>query len=550
MAFPISTVLAATAQVLFVLLFSPLVIGVIRKIKARFQARQGASVFQPYFDLAKLLMKGSVKSAITSWIFDLSPLANFASVVIAAAILPMFTGESILSSSNLLLFIYIFAIGRFFMTLGGLDAASAFGGLGSSREMLLSAFIEPAMMIVVLFLAVSAGGSMDISAFAAHTASLWPGVILYPPHLLAAIAFMILLFAEMKRMPFDNPATHLELTMVHEAMILENSGPNLALMEWANAAKLVLLSSLFGIVFLPVSLLWQNPLLAFLALAGISLAIGALIAVVESIVVKVRLFKVTEMLMFALILALLAFLSIPYEMDGGHGSIAGLLAFAMLISALFFLMSATFARRVKLFVMNSIALALLLAIVALLEPGFDSYFRLGSTIVLKVIIAPVLLYMLFRRISKPEGKEAAERAQYRKEEFRRMLAFDPVFMTHASILSTLAISAVLIVLAFIVSTALGATDIMVPITISMILLGVLIIAIKPHVLLQLFGLLIMENGIVLLPTALSLHIPMIAEAATLLDTIVLISVSVALVLQTKEATGTLDSRELDELSER
>lgn len=550
MALSISTISIAIAQVLFVLLFSPLVVGVIRRIKARFQAREGASVFQPYFDVAKLLMKGSVKSATTSWIFDLSPLANFATLIIAAAMLPLFSGETLFSTSNLLLFIYVFAIGRFFMALGGFDAASSFGALGASREMLLSSFVEPAMMVVILFLAVSANGSMDASAFAMHTADSWPAILFYPPHLLAALAFIILLFAEMKRMPFDNPATHLELTMVHEAMILENSGPNLALLEWSNAAKLVLLSSLFGILFLPVSALWANPLLAFIALAGISLAMGVVIGVVESLVVKVRLFKITEMLMFAFILALLAFLSLPYELDGGHGPFAALLAFAMLISAIFFLMSATFTRRVRLFFVNSLALSLILLLVAVSEPSFDSYFRLGSTLVLKVLIAPVLLYMLFRRISKPEGKEATERAQYRKEEFQRMLAYDPVFMTHASILTTLVMAAGLIMISFIVSAAFGVSDVMVPVDISLILIGVLIIAIKPHVLLQLFGLLILENGIVLLPSALSLEVPLLAEAATLLDTVVLITVAVALVLKTREMAGTLDSRELDELAER
>ena len=213
MALTASTILTAVAQLVFFFGLSPLLIGIIRKVKARFQARQGASIFQPYFDVAKFLMKGTVKSSVTSWVFELSPVLNFAGVAVAIVLLPILSPDTILPS-NFLVFIYVFAIGRFLMALSGLDAGSAFGGLGSSREMLLASLVEPAMMVIALFLALSSNGLNLDSVFASASAA-WPGSILAPQYYLAAIAIFILILAEMKRLPFDNPATHLELTMVH-----------------------------------------------------------------------------------------------------------------------------------------------------------------------------------------------------------------------------------------------------------------------------------------------------------------------------------------------
>jgi formate hydrogenlyase subunit 4 len=297
------------AQLLIVTLGSPLLVGAIRKLKARLQGRRGAGVFQPYSDIRKLFSKEVVISENTSWIFRFTPYLLAATMLLAALIVPVLTTRAPLGfMGNIIALMYLFLLGTFFLALAGLDAGSAFGGMGSSREVAIAALAEPTVLIAIFGIALRAGTtSLDgiIMRFAAE-----PLLMLNAGHLLAFIAFFIVALAENGRLPVDNPATHLELTMIHEAMILEYSGRYLALVEWAAAMKLLLFLTLLSNLFFPWGVALANTplalLIAFLALAVKLLFFVAAIALVETAVAKLRLFRVPELLAGSFTIALLA----------------------------------------------------------------------------------------------------------------------------------------------------------------------------------------------------------------------------------------------------
>ncbi|MDO8509695.1 MAG: NADH-quinone oxidoreductase subunit H, partial [bacterium] len=224
-----------TIQLVLVPAISPLFIGIVRKIKARLQNRVGASIIQPYFDLRKLFNKNEVISEDASWIFRFAPYLIFAVTLIVGASIPLFT--TILANtflSDFLVIVYLIALSTFFLALAGIDVGSAFGGFGSSREMTVAALTEGGLIFSLLAVALAVH-STNLFTMAAAVSGLSLASI--APILLAFFAFLIALLAETARFPFDNPATHLELTMIHEAMILEYSGKRLALIEWAAANK-------------------------------------------------------------------------------------------------------------------------------------------------------------------------------------------------------------------------------------------------------------------------------------------------------------------------
>lgn len=297
------------AQVIVLLAVSPFIVGLIRKVKARLQLRRGASVFQPYADLAKLFRKQPVVSTATSWIFTATPYLVFASTLAAGLLVPVFTSRIPLSfAGNIIALVYLLALGTFFLILAGLDAGSAFGGMGSSREAIVASLTEPAMIMSIFAIALTAG-STNLSTIV-HKTALLEGIVTDPsPHLMALAALFIVAIAETGRVPVDNPATHLELTMIHEAMILEYSGRYLALVEWAAGLKLLVFLTLIVNVFAPWGIATEMEpvalgvgLLAYLAkVSGLAVAIGVL----ESMFAKLRLFRVTEFLGVAFILALL-----------------------------------------------------------------------------------------------------------------------------------------------------------------------------------------------------------------------------------------------------
>ena len=304
--------LAIILQTALLLLLAPLVSGCIKNWKARLQTRRGPRITQPYYDLAKFLRKDMVVSEHASWVFSAAPYVVFVTSLLVGLMVPMVTSQAPLSLfGGVLAIIGLLALGRFFLALGGLDPASTFGGMGSSREMTIAAMAEPALMLAIFTVAITAG-STDLSRMAADMQG--PGwKLLNPAHLLAFIALFIVLLAETGRVPVDNPATHLELTMIHEAMLLEYSGRYLALLEWGSAIKQLVLMSILVNVFLPTGLAadWSLPslglgLVLFLVkILGLSLAV----VVVETANAKLRLFRVPDLLSAAFVLATLSLLS-------------------------------------------------------------------------------------------------------------------------------------------------------------------------------------------------------------------------------------------------
>ncbi len=294
------------------LLLAPLVSGFIRQLKARLQTRRGPGLLQPYRNLSKLLRKGMVIPDTASWIFGATPHVLFGTTVLAGLLVPMVSAEAPLSMfGGVLAVVYLLALGRFFLALGGLDSGSPFGGLGSSREMTLSALAEPALMLAVFTVAIAAG-STNLSAMV-HAALGQSWRFLAPSQLLAFAALFIVLIAETGRIPVDNPATHLELTMIHEAMILEYSGPYLAWIEWSAAIKQLVLMTLLVNVFFPYGLAagW-TPAGALVSLGWFAaklLLLSVAVAIVETTNAKLRLFRVPELLSVALVLSALALMS-------------------------------------------------------------------------------------------------------------------------------------------------------------------------------------------------------------------------------------------------
>jgi formate hydrogenlyase subunit 4 len=298
-------------QFLLVLAIAPLVTGVIRKAKARMQSRQGPSVLQPYRDLRKLLSKGSVVSNDASWLFNLAPYACLAAVGVAALLVPAVYAGTFGFLGDLIVLIYLLAMMRFFMALAALDTGSAFGGMGSSREMYISSIVEPTMLLSIFAMALVAG-TTSLASIAEHIAS--SGLDLVSPALfLAAAAFFIATLAENARLPFDNPSTHLELTMIHEAMLLEYSGKQLAVMEMASMTKLVIFLAILANVFFPWGIATDAAPLAVavgLLLFVVKIVLLALvIALIESSISKMRLFRLPNLLTVAFILSLLAVIS-------------------------------------------------------------------------------------------------------------------------------------------------------------------------------------------------------------------------------------------------
>ena len=277
-------VIVGVLQVLLVLAVAPLLNGVIKQLKARMQTRRGPGLLQPYFDLAKWLSKELVELEHATWVFRATPYITLAGVALALAAVPVLTTDPLLGwAIDAIVVVALLALGRFWQALAGLDTASNFGGMGSSREVTFAALIEPALLLVLFATALRAGG-MQLGTMSEALAGAGLSAIT-PAHLLAATALLIVVIAETGRVPVDNPDTHLELTMVHEGMLLEYAGRPLGVLVYAALLKQALVITLFANLFLPWGIaLDVTP--AALALALVLyllklLAIGALLAIIE-----------------------------------------------------------------------------------------------------------------------------------------------------------------------------------------------------------------------------------------------------------------------------
>jgi len=297
------------AQLLLVLSVAPLLTGYIRKVKAQLLRRRGPPLLQPYRDLLKLIRKEAVLAHNASWVFRVTPYIVFATTLTAAALVPTFaTGLVLSSAADLIAIVALLGTARFFLALAGLDIGTSFGGIGSSREMMIASLAEPAMLMIVFTLSLLAGSTQLSSV---STFMQGPDVGLRVSLAMSLVALIMVAIAENARIPVDNPATHLELTMIHEAMILEYSGRHLAVIEAAASLKLLLYFSLIACMFAPWGLATSGQ--GFTAFAiGLGSYIaklaagGFLLAMFETVTAKMRVFRVSDFLGAALMLGLLA----------------------------------------------------------------------------------------------------------------------------------------------------------------------------------------------------------------------------------------------------
>jgi len=296
-------------QMFVVVALAPLLVGLVRKVKARLLRRRGPALIQPYRDIFRLMRKEVVLADNASWLFRVSPYLIFAATWVAAALVPTFaTGLQFSWTADLIAIVALLGSARFFLALAGMDVGTSFGGIGSSREMMIASMAEPTMLLTVFAVALVAG-STQLSTVSQFMASAEVGLRVSLG--LGLVALIIVAIAENARIPVDNPATHLELTMVHEAMVLEYSGRHLAMIELAAALKLLLYVSLIACVFFPWGIATgsDNPG-AFAAGALFylgKLAVGGvLLAIFETLVAKMRVFRVPEFLGVGLMLGLLA----------------------------------------------------------------------------------------------------------------------------------------------------------------------------------------------------------------------------------------------------
>jgi formate hydrogenlyase subunit 4 len=285
------------------LVMAPLLLGVINRTKAAFAGRVGQPLLQPYFDLVKLLGKGAVYSRTTTWLFGAGPIVSLASVVVALALVPLGAVPALLAfPGDLVLFAYLLGLARFLTVTAALDTGSSFEGMGASREVCFATLAEPALLLGLAAVARETGALSLSAMYAEVGAAGWTRAAL--PLALVISALAVVLLAETSRIPFDDPNTHLELTMIHEVMVLDHSGPDLAFIEYGAALKLWLLGSLLVGLVVPV----QTG--SFLLDGGVVLVgllmLAVLVGIVESSMARLRLLRVPQLLVGAIVLAVLA----------------------------------------------------------------------------------------------------------------------------------------------------------------------------------------------------------------------------------------------------
>ncbi|MEV6237524.1 NADH-quinone oxidoreductase subunit H [Lentzea sp. NPDC051838] len=302
-------IVGGVVQPVLIVAGSPLLVGLMRQVRARLEGRAGAGILQPWRDLRKLSRKERIEPRGTSDVFRFAPLVLVATTLVVAVVVPFVTTESAVDPvADLFAVVALLALGAVALALAGLDTGTAFGGMGASREMTILALVEPTLLVAIFALSVRVG-STNLGAIVSSTLH-DPARVISPASLLAAVALVVVIVAETGRIPVDNPSTHLELTMVHEAMVLEYAGPDLALVELAAAMRLSVFLGLLANLFAPwgIATTATPPavLIGVLALVVKVGVLGGLLAAAEVFVAKLRLFRVPELLAGSFLLALLA----------------------------------------------------------------------------------------------------------------------------------------------------------------------------------------------------------------------------------------------------
>src|SRR5947207_3091541 len=259
------TAIHITIHILLALFLPPLLVGVINRTKALFAGRKGPPLLQPYFDLLKLFQKGSVFSTTTTWVFRAGPVVSLVTAAIAVLLVPLTNSQAPISfTGDLVLLAYLLGLGRFFTASAALDTGSAFEGMGAAREVTFACLAEPALFLALLALARLTGELSLSGLLGGHIAGAWSAAA--PTMVLILVGLFLILLAENSRIPFDDPSTHLELTMIHEVMVLDHGGPALGVIEYSAAAKLFVLSAVVARIAVPVTT--DLPALNWLVFAG------------------------------------------------------------------------------------------------------------------------------------------------------------------------------------------------------------------------------------------------------------------------------------------
>ena len=295
-----NTLISIAFQILLLVLLPPLLPGVINKTKAWFAGRVGPPLFQTYYDLLRIMRKGVVLSSTTTWIFSAAPLISLASVLLAGLLVPLGpTAAPVHFTGDLILFAYLLALGRFFTILAALDTGSSFEGMGAARELAFASFSEPALFLALLVL-VKLSGTLSLTTMLVPAARVAMNSTAAAALVLTAFGLFVVLLAETSRLPIDDPNTHLELTMIHEVLVLDNSGPLLAAQIYGSAVKLLVLGALLLHVLLPLNQgwIWENWAMTIPGL----LAVAGVIGVVESIMARLQLRLVPTLLVAACLL--------------------------------------------------------------------------------------------------------------------------------------------------------------------------------------------------------------------------------------------------------
>jgi formate hydrogenlyase subunit 4 len=301
---------AGAAQIGAVAVGAPLLVGAMRQVRARSEGRCGGGILQPWRDLGKQLRKQQITPQATTLAFAAAPAIVAGTTLLIAAIAPLAaTGSPLDPVADLFAVVGLLFLGTVALTLAGIDTGTSFGGMGASREITIAALVEPTILLAVFALSIPAG-SANLGAIVAHTIA-HPGQVVSLTGVLAFVALVMVIIAETGRLPVDNPATHLELTMVHEAMVLEYAGPKLALVEWASGMRLTVLLALLANLFLPWGIASRQPGLIEVVIGVTAITVKVAILAValagaEVFIAKLRLFRVPELLAGSFLLALLA----------------------------------------------------------------------------------------------------------------------------------------------------------------------------------------------------------------------------------------------------
>jgi formate hydrogenlyase subunit 4 len=303
-------------NIVLILVFPFILIGSINKTKAFWAGRKGASVIQPLYDFIRLVKKGQVISRTTSFVFVIAPTISLASLLVAASLIPVIDHRAIFGfEGDFILFAYILALGKFFSLIGAMDTGSSFEGMGASREASFSTLVEPAFIIIMASLvAITGNYSFESLALMFHkTANLGYLIIV-----LSCITLFIMMLVEGCRLPVDDPSTHLELTMIHEVMILDNSGIDLAFLTYGVGLKMMILSSLIASIIIPSGLSLSYSVLLYVA---ILFFLAGLIGTIESSMARLRM---THVLEFVFVLCSISLIVLSLTMLFLYGDIGSL----------------------------------------------------------------------------------------------------------------------------------------------------------------------------------------------------------------------------------